>query len=124
MKMLGNIYETAVGRALNTVREKTGEYETDRSTGRVLTGSIPGVDVGRTGERLAHDVFDQPPLEERTRRAEEYVRMRFATSGLVNPEAEDKPSDSTSESKMARGMKDALRDFEEGMEDSPRSRKD
>jgi len=86
MKLLGSMYDNAVGKALNTVREKEGEYETDRSLGRVLTGSVPGVDVGRTGERLAHAVWDQPPLEERARQAEEFVKLKYATSGLVKPE--------------------------------------
>ena len=86
MRVLGSMYDTAVGKALNTVREKVGEYETDRALGRVVTGSIPGVDVGRTGERLWHTYWERPPREERARQAEEFVKHKFATSGLAKPE--------------------------------------
>ena len=91
MQVLGNIYDKAVGKALTTVRKQPGEYETDRSFGRVITGSIPGVDVGRTGERLVH-----------------------ATKEMLSG-VKDAAGDVSTD--VGKGMKDAFRDAAKGAQD-------
>ena len=111
IKALAAMYDTALNKAISVVKDKEGEYSTDRSLGRVLTGVLPFVDHGRTFSHILHSAWDRLPQP---------VKDIFTALGELNTLSGTQPYKSMTEAEALNRAVDVLQ-YESGLNDTQKS---